>query len=149
MMINQGAVLGNVTMKKHLCRIPGVRYLLNMLKIPHLAKRVIRGKFYSWDIICILYSPRMRFLSPTMSSKSKQSNSKTRGSKNNKLYTVEDLETNRYEVKKENKVIKKLNMDKEQHMIKGYRAYEYEQDEHEQQNMNIEPQEDVRIKLSF
>lgn len=88
-------------------------------------------------------SPRMRFLSPTMSSKSKQSNSKKKeGPK--QLYTVEDLEGQNQnehqsdEKQEDSKVSKRLNMENphdNQQLITGYKAFEYEQDDDHHQNL--------------
>ena len=115
-------------------------------------------------------SPKMRFLSPTMSSKSKQSATKNNKTKAKKLYTIEDLDSgarhspdrtngsgNKYQPSLSNSkhsqensaekysqdVSKKLNLDHveaskhEQKLITGYRAFEYEQDEHEKQFQNL------------
>ena len=112
-------------------------------------------------------SPKMRFLSPTMSSKSKQSATKNSKNKAKNLYTIEDLENraqyspggdgNTYQPNLSNSkhsndnsaeksaqnVSKKLNMDhvepsKQDHkLVTGYKAFEYEQDEHEKNFQNL------------
>ena len=77
-------------------------------------------------------NPRLNFLSPTVSSKHKQSNQKPKNNPKPQLYTIEDLDQNRIEELKENEISKKLDMDKiddEGGLTTGYQNYEEEKED--------------------